>query len=510
MFIKSRALTSTLLIALLFSTLSCTKRDRNYSKNSGGNGGEGLSIEMPLESEAQSLKDVQDGIYKISEITTYVSGQSNGYPLSAYFSHTVLHHGNPSEGDIIETQMIAQPKSGYIVQISPELNIPLSITSDANEMTFNDIRYYWNYVRSDDDWRWRLSPSESTSDGFDVFDLFKNGVEDRPGVFFKSALSYTSYKGIVTATETRINLYVEWTTGENHKAIAKLVFTKSYKDDYLSPSKKKKLFTKEQAKSPAPAPATPAPVTKNEIRLTRDEVSISNIQTGAGGIAYDNNGIPTRLTSVDEVRDYGVRNGYAAQTVDHAIEISRKNEGIVGFAQNSVELTATIRDLVGHMKKQMNANADGLELVFAIDYSGSMENNIQAVIADLKKLTQSFTNLLEAGRTISIGIVTFGKTGKEKLELSLTRDLARVQSTLQRLLDQYNTNTHYDEPGEACYGGLSCAATGMAWTSKNRQIIVITDEGSKELAEGRINYIADVEQQLGQARVYPVIVRLSN
>lgn len=259
-----------------------------------------------------------------------------------------------------------------------------------------------------------------------------------------------------------------------------------------------------------PAPKAPS-VPEKKIDLTQDERTFSGLApAGGSGIARDSSGQPVTLRSKDEVIQYGVSRGYKAVVVDNAVQISSRNSGVVGFAESSKELVQTLEDQVGHMKSMMNHNSDDLELVLAIDYSGSMSNNIQSVISDLQKLVDSMSNITHSGRGVKIGIVTFGKPGKEKMNLQLTSNLSEVQATLATLLSRYSLDEHSIEPGEACYHGLACAADQIEWRSSNRQIILITDESSHELESGDTAYVSSTETKLQSCRVYPTIVRLKN
>jgi hypothetical protein len=247
------------------------------------------------------------------------------------------------------------------------------------------------------------------------------------------------------------------------------------------------------------------PVSSRQIELTEVEQVITDIQSD-GAISRNSAG---ELVVLEE-REFlleAQRRRFAPATARHALDMARSFNGISGMACTNSDLVQVMSDMVSHMKGQANTNTDDLEIVLAIDYSGSMSNNIQAVMNQLDRFLSSMENVHHSGRKIKYGIITFGEPGREKIDLALTENVSDVQTMLQTLLRLFHRNNHAIEPGEASYYALD-KSTQMQWSSLNRQIILITDEPSYSLAIGDTSYISSVEARLSQTKLYPLIVRL--
>jgi hypothetical protein len=231
-------------------------------------------------------------------------------------------------------------------------------------------------------------------------------------------------------------------------------------------------------------------------------------QAPQGGGLYRNGSGHLMMVEPDRIVETAKNMGYRHDVVRDGFKMARDNGGVVGLACSNPDLIRVLNDLVSHMKTEMNKNSDDLELAFAIDYSGSMNNNIREVLNRVSEFSRNLEDIKASGRAVKVAIVTYGEPTHEKIELSLTEDLFVFRSTLKRLLDEYGSKTHSTDPGEAIYMGLEKLVDQVGFRSQNRQIIAITDEGSYELGTGRSDIVARVEQKLKSFHLYPLIVRL--
>lgn len=255
-----------------------------------------------------------------------------------------------------------------------------------------------------------------------------------------------------------------------------------------------------------PAPAAPT----RRIELRQEETRIATV-TPNQGIYRDSTNTVQTLNTERAIIEYATRNGFRSDAATDGLKMSSTTGGILAFAEDKDKLPKAIEDMISHMKAKMNANSDDLELALAIDYSGSMSDDIEGVIKGLKDIVTSLENIRVVGRSVKIGIVTFGAAGREKVDLAFTANLTEVQTTLDRLLSDYSRNTHSTDPGEASYHGLNLAVSGLAWSSRNRMAIAITDEPSWELRTGNQTYVDQVQAALRrngiQTSIYTIIVK---
>lgn len=238
--------------------------------------------------------------------------------------------------------------------------------------------------------------------------------------------------------------------------------------------------------------ATTPPAPNSRIILKADESKIASSR--APGVTRNTRtGEIVILRDSSAINNYASTHGYNAKGAQHAYTLSSRSGGMVGFADNPNALPQAINDMLSHMKDQMNRVDGDLELVFAIDYSGSMSDDIQGVIQGLVKIAGSLDAVKQANRSVKVGIVTFIGPGEEKLQLQLTENMVTVRASLERLLKDYDSNTGVD-PGEAWYHGLNIAGSSIRWNSQNRMVILISDEESHEVAMNNTSYIRKVEQ----------------
>ena len=249
------------------------------------------------------------------------------------------------------------------------------------------------------------------------------------------------------------------------------------------------------------------------IQLHAEEQRVAHISSGSGGgIAFDTNRKIELFETSDQFKEAALlRGGFNLVAIDHALEMAQKMKGIAGMAcvgnENS-DLMPVLNNIIGHMKQKANANTGDLEIGLLLDYSGSMRNNIQELIANLNSsFIPSLQNVTEAGRRVKVGVVTFNRPGNSKIAADLNSDLQEIQATLERLLAFYERDHVSIDPGEAYYLGIS-EAKNLVWNSPNRQIIVITDEESHLLATGQTKKVQDIQNEMAAFHVYPLIVKL--
>ena len=243
------------------------------------------------------------------------------------------------------------------------------------------------------------------------------------------------------------------------------------------------------------------------IVLTQVETKIGSASDGSG-LLIDNSGTITTLTP-KEFRRAAINKGFETSTIDDSQKMASTMNGVVGMACTNRDLVQVLSNLVSHMKTKANQNSDDLEIALAIDYSGSMSNNISQVLQELTVFVQSLENVKNAGRGVKIGITTFGNKGQEKINLDLTSDVGSVQQTLASLLNRFSSEQHSMSPGEASYYGLKKTAD-LSWNSRNRQTIVITDEPSYSLQRGDTQFVNSVIAKMSSINVYPLMVKLCN
>jgi hypothetical protein len=247
----------------------------------------------------------------------------------------------------------------------------------------------------------------------------------------------------------------------------------------------------------------------NRVELTPQEKITGNLNRG-GGVSLDRSGNVHTFNSRSEVMDEARRLQLDSEAVEDNYDMAARTGGLVGLAPSENDLSATMVNVFGHIKANINSNMDDLELGLVLDYSGSMSNKISNVIENLGKIVASLDAVRQSGRNVKIGIVTFGAPGRELVNLPLTANMVAVQAKLKDLLDRYPNEQHSVDPGESSYHGLAKAASGLAWSSKNRKIILVTDEPSYEVRTGDKSYVANAEAALKsqgiQTTIYTILV----
>ena len=217
---------------------------------------------------------------------------------------------------------------------------------------------------------------------------------------------------------------------------------------------------------------------------------------------------------VKVAEDFGIN----TKAVRHSYSLSHKTGGSLGLAETYQQIPSVITEnFFTDIKDSMNQNRGDLELVFLIDYSGSMEQEIESVINSLKEMTRSLDAIRRAGRDIEISVVTFNQPELEEINLPFTSNFADVQITLSSLLENFHNDKNYVNPGEARYYGLREAIDKLKWNALNRNIILMTDEPSyikedprpyddynKTVKEDKV--LTDLKRNGIQTKIYNLVV----
>ncbi len=258
-------------------------------------------------------------------------------------------------------------------------------------------------------------------------------------------------------------------------------------------------------------PATTLGSPRPSIALTeKDTQVVKNVGSGNAGFVRKGGSVSSLAKETDVVA-YAQAQGYDTRAAGDAYKIASNGGGLVSFASDPSEIPQAINDMVAHIKPSLNRNLDDLELAFVVDYSGSMSDDITAVVAGLTDIVDGFKNVKVSGRNVKIALVLFGMPGRETVELNLTGDMVKVSNELARIRNEFQDKNHNTDPGEASYHGLEITASKVAWTSKNRMAILITDEPSSELQNGQTKYVDGVLSSLKAAGVetsiYTIVVK---
>ena len=232
-----------------------------------------------------------------------------------------------------------------------------------------------------------------------------------------------------------------------------------------------------------------------KIILTPEEEQVVS-QAGSGAISRDSQGQLQSFQNQQEFASYASGRGFEFDAAEDAYLASARTGSLASLAESPQAISQAALDMFAHMKNRINSNTGDLDVVFVVDYSGSMEDDIAGVIEGLQSITQSLNRVIQAGRSVKVGIVTFGREYSEQVELQPTRDMYVVSNVLENLLEDFPNFQHSTDPGEACYLGLNCAAEKINWSAQNRMAIVITDEASWEVRTGRTDLVEDAIQNI--------------
>jgi hypothetical protein len=261
-------------------------------------------------------------------------------------------------------------------------------------------------------------------------------------------------------------------------------------------------------------PEITLPEPTKKIEMSAAESKASKAIGESAATARDANGNLQSFKSKDEVVNFAQSNHFDLQATETYFDLTQSTGGRIAFAKGADQVGDRIIDMLTHMKADLAKGSDDLELVLGIDISQSMDNDISDVITKLKELVVSLDAIKKSGRKVKVGIVTFGlssqtpqgknsqKNTATSMRVPLTENLIQIGNSLQSILTNWTSVRHSDDPGEASYEGLSNAA--KLFSSKSgvqKKIIVVTDEGSKEVAEGWTDYINSVNAELKKGGV---------
>ena len=250
---------------------------------------------------------------------------------------------------------------------------------------------------------------------------------------------------------------------------------------------------------------------KNQIQLNEEEEEIASSTESGNSAVYRQNGQTVVVTGENDIVNFASSNGFNVEAAKDAFSMASNSNGIIGFARSEEEVASAVQQVLGHIKNAMNQNADKLELIFALDISGSMEGDIEDVVNNLVSITDSLSAVQSAGREVKIGIVTFGKPSLEKVTLALTNNLVEVRQKLRWILNNFNSIKHHTDDGEASYYGLNLASKSFSGTSSNTEVVLITDEEAYSRVVNDSAYIQRVESNLRRNKidvtVYPIITQ---
>lgn len=143
-----------------------------------------LALTAPTGTEpgAVLLKEIPTGTFAISRIETRVEGDG----LVGAFTHQLGKVGAPSRGDSTCKTFKGKVEEGKEARMNAELSIAKQIVSSESELAFDDVRYYWNQVTSENGWSWAFnnknkvggnSPLAAFADGNELAaKLYKSGI----------------------------------------------------------------------------------------------------------------------------------------------------------------------------------------------------------------------------------------------------------------------------------------------------------------------------------------------
>ncbi len=189
-----------------------------------------LEIITPPEQGAAaiSLSDLPLGTYRLKEVHTFVSTLKDGAIVKGGFRHTIVNAGSPKREDPVEYGIseVRGMAPGKFLQLAPEIFLPLSINANEYSVTFNDQRFYWNYVRSNGEWTWLLN-SESETGGMPLRAAILSMFEEKPGHYTRhDAQDKQVMKGQVELMGDRLTILIDAQVTKTEKMLVKLTYSK--------------------------------------------------------------------------------------------------------------------------------------------------------------------------------------------------------------------------------------------------------------------------------------------
>ncbi|AWG42710.1 VWA domain-containing protein [Candidatus Borreliella tachyglossi] len=155
---------------------------------------------------------------------------------------------------------------------------------------------------------------------------------------------------------------------------------------------------------------------------------------------------------------------------------SRFSDDVV-VAEQGMDALDKIKDI---LEKSEDSNAD-LDLVFVVDVTESMKNNIEILKEHLFEIVEP---QLKQFKSYRVGLVFY----KDYLEDFLTRSFDfNTKEYLNNILKYINVGGGGDYP-EAVFEGINAAVTQFDWKAENRFIVVLGDAPPHEYPRGPIVY----------------------
>ncbi|GMO52030.1 MAG: VWA domain-containing protein [Termitinemataceae bacterium] len=166
---------------------------------------------------------------------------------------------------------------------------------------------------------------------------------------------------------------------------------------------------------------------------------------------------------------------FMRDTIDAFGETAGATGGTMHYSIGPEDIVQTIGTILS------KSRFSTLDIVFCIDTTASMKNDIEAIRANL---CAQIAALMREKRNVRIGFVIY----RDYYDEYLTRvfDFSDNINIIQRTLNSFRAKGGRDIP-EAVHEALYDAATKFKWQAEERQIILIGDAPPHPRARGRIS-----------------------
>jgi hypothetical protein len=166
---------------------------------------------------------------------------------------------------------------------------------------------------------------------------------------------------------------------------------------------------------------------------------------------------------------------FMRDTIDSFQKLSASTGGNAYYSTGPEDIVETIGAILS------KSNAQSLDIVFCIDTTASMQNDIDAIRAHLRS---EIAALMHEYRRVRVGFIIY----RDYYDEYLTRffDFSDNINIIQRTLNSFRARGGRDIP-EAVHEALYDAATKFKWQAEDRQIILIGDAPPHPRARGRIS-----------------------
>lgn len=253
-----------------------------------------------------------------------------------------------------------------------------------------------------------------------------------------------------------------------------------------------------------------------EIELTEDEAELGKANGGESVFLGNIDGSSSIANSENEIESIISEYGLDALAVADAKIIARDTNGNVYLSSDPMKLGDAVGSgLLAKIKADMNSlRQTDLDLVFVLDYSGSMSSSIKGTIEGMGKIVNSLQAISTSDRKVRVGIVTFESTEDIVVELNFTSNYVEVSKKLNELQQQFDSRSSGGDNPERSYHGLLKACTDLKWNSLPnvaKKMILITDAPSSEIQQApfhhvRQNFLKQLSNSMNGLNVYPIIV----